>query len=248
VPNRILREGILTSPRMIALSWAEEVFYRRLHSVVDDFGRYHADPMLLRAACYPRQLDKVSDSDIGKWTRATAEAGLVRVYEVAGQQYLELLDFRQQKRALKSKFPAPDEHPPSERLAPATHPPADAHLGVCVFGDGGESSARKRARKHAMPEGFEVSERVKAWAGKHGYGRLDEHLEVFKRKCSSHGYSYADWDDAFMEAIRKDWAELRKGNGSVPVPEVCVGCHKPLSGSWTKTSEGKLCNPCWEAR
>jgi hypothetical protein len=61
---------------MVKLNWAEEVFYRRLHSIVDDFGRYYADHGLLRAACYPRQLGKVSDSDIGKWMRATAEAGL----------------------------------------------------------------------------------------------------------------------------------------------------------------------------
>src|SRR5690606_33624040 len=62
MPNRILREGILTSPRIAKLGWPEEVFYRRLMSVVDDFGRYYADPGLLRAACYPRQLNKVSDS------------------------------------------------------------------------------------------------------------------------------------------------------------------------------------------
>jgi hypothetical protein len=67
VPNRILGEGILTSPRMARLGWAEEVMYRRLMSVVDDFGRYWADHGLLRAACYPRQLNKVSDSDVGKW-------------------------------------------------------------------------------------------------------------------------------------------------------------------------------------
>ncbi len=107
MPNRILREGILTSPRIAKLTWASEAFYRRLHSVVDDFGRFHAHPMLLRAACYPLQLDKVSDSDIGKWLGETQKAALVRVYEVAEQRYLELLDFRQQVRATKSKFPNP---------------------------------------------------------------------------------------------------------------------------------------------
>jgi hypothetical protein len=97
VPNRILREGILTSERIAKLAWPAEVFYRRLMSVVDDFGRYHAHPTLLRAACYPLQLEKVSDSDIGKWILATEEAGLVRVYPAEdGKRYLELMDFRQQ--------------------------------------------------------------------------------------------------------------------------------------------------------
>ena len=53
MPNRVIREGILTSERIEMLGWAEEVFYRRLMSVVDDFGRYYARPALLRAACYP---------------------------------------------------------------------------------------------------------------------------------------------------------------------------------------------------
>ncbi len=48
MPNRILREGILTSERVNLLSWEAEVFYRRLMSVVDDYGRFHAHPALLR--------------------------------------------------------------------------------------------------------------------------------------------------------------------------------------------------------
>jgi hypothetical protein len=134
MPNRILREGILTSPRVARLDWAAEVFYRRLMSVVDDFGRYYADAGMLRAACYPRQLGKVSDSDIGKWLTALVEAALVRVYPASdGERYLQLLDFRQQARAAKSKFPEPS----SECAASATQPPSkgEASAPVFVFGD-----------------------------------------------------------------------------------------------------------------
>ncbi len=112
MPNRIVREGILTSARMATLDWASEVFFRRLMSVVDDFGRYYADPGLLRAACYPRQLNKVSDSDIGKWMRCVAEAALVRVYPAEdGERYLEIVNFGQQVRTNKSKFPGPKGEP-----------------------------------------------------------------------------------------------------------------------------------------
>lgn len=129
MPNRILREGILTSARVAKLGWAEEVFYRRLMSVVDDFGRYYADPGMLRAACYPRLLNKVSDSDVGKWLASCATAALVRVYEAEdSERYLELLNFNQQMRAKNSKFP----HPPSECSADATQVQANDHLGVCV--------------------------------------------------------------------------------------------------------------------
>ena len=105
MPNRILREGIITSEPVNSLSWAEEVFYRRLHSVVDDFARYFAKPELLRAACYPLKLDKVGNPDIVKWLEATQKAGLIRVYTIDNKEYLQVLNFRQKERAKQSKFP-----------------------------------------------------------------------------------------------------------------------------------------------
>ena len=44
MPNRILRDGILMSPRVNVLSSEAELFYRRLMSVVDDYGRFSAHP------------------------------------------------------------------------------------------------------------------------------------------------------------------------------------------------------------
>lgn len=152
MPNRILREGILSSEPVCSLSWAAEVFYRRLMSKVDDHGRFDASPKLLRSGLYPLQIDKVSDADIGKWLTQVVEAGLVSVYPAAdGKRYLELLKFGQQVRS-KSKYPGPVDVQASagdgaalERagnadppLAPASNcsqVPADAHLGVFVSGD-----------------------------------------------------------------------------------------------------------------
>lgn len=154
MPNRILREGILTSERVERLNWAEEVFYRRLMSVVDDFGRYYARPALLLAACYPLLLKKVSDSDIEKWLSACENAALVRVYPAEdGKRYLQLLDFKQQVRAAVSKFPPM----PSECAADATQaqgtPPAYAHLGVSV--SEGVSEGGGETRKRATPPAIE---------------------------------------------------------------------------------------------
>lgn len=105
MPSRILREGIVTSVHVNSLTWPAEIFYRRLFSIADDYGRYYAHPTLLRAALYPLQLEKVSDSDIGKWLLETEKAGLVRVYSVQEQQYLEIYKFNQQIRSKCSKYP-----------------------------------------------------------------------------------------------------------------------------------------------
>ena len=136
MPNRILREGILTSSSVTRLGWAEEVFYRRLHSVVDDFGRYYADEGMLRAACYPRQLNKVSDSDIGKWLRACVDAALVRVYPAEdGESYLEVVKFGQQVRAKKSKFPDMRSGCAADDKQATANAHLDVSEGVDVFVD-----------------------------------------------------------------------------------------------------------------
>lgn len=218
MPNRILREGINTSPRMAKLSWPAEVFYRRLMSVVDDYGRYHAHHMLLRAACYPMQLDKVSEADIGKWLGECRKAALVSVYEISGVAYLELLDFRQQVRAKKSKFPDP---PPDaqqmtcECVADAQQMPANAHLDVDVS-EGGDGPRKRATRKTPLPADFGISDRVRAWAEKNGVLNLEPHFESFVSKARAKGYTYADWDEGFMGAIREDWAKLGKGAKSEP--------------------------------
>lgn len=108
MPVRLIRDGILTSEPVCSLSWPSEVLYRRLMSVVDDYGRFHANSRLIRAACYPLQIDKVSDADIGKWLTECVTAALVSVYPASdGKRYLQIEKFGQQIRS-KSKFPEPD--------------------------------------------------------------------------------------------------------------------------------------------
>ncbi len=102
-----------------------ELFYRRLMSVVDDFGRFSAHPSLLRAACYPLRIDVVREADITRWLAEVQSAGLIALYAVDGKRYLEMTDFRQQVRAKESKFPAKPkcaadaQHLHSRRKAPA---------------------------------------------------------------------------------------------------------------------------------
>jgi hypothetical protein len=106
MPDRILRAAILTSDPVNNVSWPAEVFYRRLMSVVDDYGRYDGRVSILRSALYPLKLNQVSEADIVKWSDECSEAGLVSFYEVGDKRFLELLKFNQRKRA-ESKWPSP---------------------------------------------------------------------------------------------------------------------------------------------
>ena len=69
---------------------------------------------------------------------------------------------------------------------------------------------RKSSQKKPIPENFTVSDNVKRWAEEKKFDRLGEHLEAFICKAQANGYKYVDWDAAFRNAIRDDWAGIRK--------------------------------------
>ena len=106
MPTRIVREGILTSKKVNSLSEGAELFYRRLFNVADDYGRYYADVGLLRAACYPRQLQIQTDEKVSKRLAECVKKKVICLYGAG--EYIQVLKFNQQTRC-KSKFPEPSE-------------------------------------------------------------------------------------------------------------------------------------------
>jgi hypothetical protein len=68
-----------------------------------------------------------------------------------------------------------------------------------------------RARRGSLPAGFAVSDQVRAWAAEKGFDRLEERLEHFIGYAKANGKTYADWGQAFRNAIRDDWAKLKTG-------------------------------------
>jgi len=107
MPTRILREGIITSEPINSLSDGAELFYRRLMSVADDYGRYYSHPSILRANCFPLKLDKVSEADVKQWLSECISKKVIFLYGDCGK-FLLIPKFGQQTRS-KSKFPEPDK-------------------------------------------------------------------------------------------------------------------------------------------
>ena len=85
-----------------------ELFYRRLMTVADDYGRYHASPATLRGACWPTCPDKVTEKQVAQWLSecCSGDCQLISMYESMGCRYLQISNFGQQTRG-KSKFPEP---------------------------------------------------------------------------------------------------------------------------------------------
>ncbi len=87
-----------------------ENLYRRLLSIVDDYGRFHGAPLTVRAACWPTCPEKVTDQQVSEWlNECSGDVNpLVRFYLVNEVRYLEITRFGQKVRTL-SKFPAPSD-------------------------------------------------------------------------------------------------------------------------------------------
>lgn len=109
MPNRIIKESICTSDNLTALDWGAQMFFVRLTVQCDDFGRFDGRPAILRAACYPLEMDRVSEALVQSWLDALEAAQLVQQYAVDGKRYLALSTWskHQHPRAKTSKYPDP---------------------------------------------------------------------------------------------------------------------------------------------
>ncbi len=113
MPNRIIRDGINESEAVNSLSIEAEVFYRRLMSLVDDYGRCEANLKILLVRLFPLQQKRWSQAKIGAAIKECGAAmvaegePLVLKYESNGKDYLQINRFGQRSRG-QSKFPAPD--------------------------------------------------------------------------------------------------------------------------------------------
>lgn len=86
-------------------------------------------------------------------------------------------------------------------INPLTHEPNINNLNI-------EKPKKEKAVLKTLPDDFEVSERVKRWAFENNHSNLDLHFERFVELAKMKMYKYADWDLAFMKAIREDWGKV----------------------------------------
>ena len=151
MPNRILREAIITSRAISALSDSGQIFYRCLMSIVDDYGRFEADPEILRARCFPRQLDRWPLSRVSEALLECGEAlssdgvPLVTLY-MSDKEYLQINNFQQRIRLLKTGELTPSKYPDPDSAAVSGHSLADS--GVQPPKTEALAKAKAKAKAH----------------------------------------------------------------------------------------------------
>lgn len=141
MPNRVLHESIRGSHTIDALSPMAECMFYRLTTVADHYGRFDADPRMLKSTCFP--LKDMPAKDVESWrdemTRLPADAApddkpLITLYKVNGRAYGYFTkwaecqrDRASDKNPPKPKFPDPAE---AETIPPTPAPSAQPSPAV----------------------------------------------------------------------------------------------------------------------
>ena len=182
MPSRLLREGILDSTAVNELSFPAEVFYRRLMSVVDDYGRFDGRPAILRGRLFALKIDSVREADITRWIAECVKAGLLALYTVDAKPYI-LFTKLGSPRAKESKYPPPPSEPdpqPDQHTSvngcaqmktdangcaqPQTDAPGSGSgSGSGTSSDSGASSGASAADAVTVPPGLDTPAFREAW-------------------------------------------------------------------------------------
>lgn len=104
MPTRLLRDWT-DSLRFDGISAEAERLFARLIMKADDYGRFHADPRLLKANCFPL-LENLRTPDLVRWLDELSNRQLILRYEAEGRSLLVIVNYGQRLKQSRAKFPA----------------------------------------------------------------------------------------------------------------------------------------------
>lgn len=192
-----------------------------LWNFADDNGIHPAKPLQLKAEVFP--FDAFTRDDVRRWIDELLAVGLLREYSVESETYWIVTGWSKHQKIDRpsTKYPLPlaDDSPNIRRgldedsLWKGVESSRVESKGVeSIPPDAGAPPATQPApaesRKVPMPADFGISERVKRWADEHGHRSLDLHLEHFRGYAKANGAKFLDWDEAFMNSIRSNFARV----------------------------------------
>ena len=118
--NQIQKQAILTNEAVNRLSMEAENFLHRLLNVVDRYGCYDARIAILRAYLFPLRVDEARPELVANWLAECVNAGLIILYEVNGQPYLEVQGFKRSTNRRTTAIPAPPDDSTEYTATPTT--------------------------------------------------------------------------------------------------------------------------------
>ena len=104
-----------TSARFNSLCWEAQSLYVRLITLVDDYGRFEAHPVLLKSLAFPFNPEIICEQMLS-WCVELQAKDLAVFYEKDGKQYVQLSRWQEKARS-HSKFPQFDASTCKQMLA-----------------------------------------------------------------------------------------------------------------------------------
>lgn len=113
MPNRIIKESINESRGLAGCSFFAQDLYKRLITYADDYGRFNADPQIMVARLYPRDLAVVSLEDLTEGLIELAGVKKIGFYTASPRHeiYGAFPNWGEHQRLRDSKrnYPEPDD-------------------------------------------------------------------------------------------------------------------------------------------
>ena len=210
---RTIKPDFWTDEKLTECSMSARLFFIGMWNFADDNGNLTRSAKKMKMQIFPAE-----SCDCEELIQELMAIGVLVEYEVDGDKYMHIKGFTKHQvinRPSKSSIPEPELNDGS-LSAHGVLKHGREGKGKEEEGKGIEPAAKPSATKKsktALPNGFALSARVIAWANEKGHTNLDTHLENFISAAKRNGYTYVDWDEALMEAIRKDWAKLSQAKG-----------------------------------
>jgi len=189
------------------LSAEAERLFVRLIMKADDYGRYHAEPRLLKAGCFPL-LETLRTNDLTRWLDELSTRQLVLCYESQGRSLLAIYNFGQRLKESRWKFPPPEGKEPHFLPTSDDFPEVPGSSGL----KGREVEYEAGTRTGALAQGsFPSLDEVKAYAPT--VTASPECAEAFWNAkegdgwTNRNGHPLANWQPVF-----RNWAVNWKAN------------------------------------
>jgi len=145
---RTMKPEVATDPAVNRCSLGAQLLFDRLIVNADDQGRQIGDPIVVKAACFPRCAE-ASLARVKAWLGELATERLVLRYEADGEPLVQLTGWWRhqdnQRRIFPSRWPAPDGWADRKKVEPgrlpADPPPYDGPWPADGPPDAGHSPA-----------------------------------------------------------------------------------------------------------
>lgn len=112
-----------SSEAVDSLTAEAEVMFTRLIMKADDYGSFHSNPKLIKAALFP--LKEYSAKAVDGWLDECVRAGLVIRYRAEDKDFIRIENFGQRLQNMRSAFPQPYGDSPEVTVTPRKSPPEE---------------------------------------------------------------------------------------------------------------------------